>query len=130
MKNRLNTITEQIIGAALNVHRELGPGVLESACEGCLMFELLERGLKVERQVTLPLVYRGQKLDAGYRIDLLVESEVIVEVKSVERFERVHAAQVLCYLRLSGLKVGLLINFNVKWLVRDGITRIVNGFPD
>ena len=130
MKDRLNAITEQIIGAALDVHRELGPGVLESACEACLMFELLQRGLKVERQVTLPLVYRGQRLDAGYRIDLLVEDAVIVEVKSVERWERVHASQVLCYLRLSGLKVGLLINFNVEWLVSHGIKRIVNGFPE
>jgi GxxExxY protein len=130
MKDRLNAITEQIIGAALGVHRELGPGVLESACEACLMFELLQRGLRVERQVTLPLVYRGQRLDAGYRIDLLVENEVIVEVKSVERLERVHATQLLCYLRLSSLRVGLLINFNVEWLVRDGIKRIVNGFPE
>jgi GxxExxY protein len=130
MKDRLNAITEHIIGAALSVHRELGPGVLESACEACLMFELLQRGLKVERQVTLPLVYRGQRLDAGYRIDLLVENEVIVEVKSVERLERVHSTQLLCYLRLSSLKVGLLLNFNVEWLVKDGIKRIVNGFPE
>jgi len=130
MKDRLNAITEHIIGAALSVHRELGPGVLESACEACLMFELLQRGLKVERQVTLPLVYRGQRLDAGYRSDLLVENEVIVEVKSVERLERVHSTQLLCYLRLSSLKVGLLLNFNVEWLVKDGIKRIVNGFPE
>jgi GxxExxY protein len=130
MKDRLNAITEQVIGAALVVHRELGPGVLESAYEACLMFELLERGLRVERQVTLPLIYRGQTLDAGYRIDLLVKHEVVVEVKSVERLERVHPAQVLCYLRLSGLKLGLLINFNVEWLVRDGVKRIVNGFPE
>jgi GxxExxY protein len=128
MKERLNAITEQIIGAALNVHRELGPGILESAYEACHVFELLQRGLTVERQIALPVEYQGQRLQCGYRIDLLVEDEVIVEVKSVERFEPVHAAQVLSYLRLAGRKVGLLINFNVKWLVSDGVKRIVNGF--
>jgi GxxExxY protein len=84
----------------------------------------------VERQKQLPLIYRGHMLDCGYRIDLVVEGSVVVEVKSIERFERVHAAQVLSYLRLSGCKVGLLINFNVKWLVEDGLKRIVNGFPE
>ena len=94
------------------------------------MFELLQCGLKVERQVPLPLVYQGHLLECGYRIDLLVESAVIVEVKAIERFERVHPAQVLSYLRLSGCKVGLLINFNVKHLVGDGLKRIVNDFPE
>ena len=130
MKDRLNALTEQIIGAALDVHRELGPGLLESAYEACLMFELVRRGLRVERQLGLPLVYRGQTLDCGYRIDLLVENEVVVEVKSVEKLEPVHPAQVLSYLRLAGRKVGLLINFNVKWLIGDGVKRIVNGFPE
>jgi len=104
--------------------------MLESSCEACMVFELWERGLKVERQKALPLVYRGHPLDCGYRIDLLVENEVIVEVKSIERLEPVHSAQVLSYLRLSKRKVGLLINFNVKWLTQDGIRRIVNGFPE
>ena len=130
MKDRLNALTEQIIGAAIAVHHELGPGMLETPCEACLAYELLERGFFVERQKALPLVYRGQVIDCGYRIDLLIEKLVIVEVKSIERFERVHSAQLLSYLRLSGCKVGLLINFNVKWLVQDGIKRVVNGFPD
>jgi GxxExxY protein len=128
--NRLNGLTEQIIAAAISVHHELGPGMLESAYEACLVFELMDRGLSVERQKALPLFYRGQFLDCGYRIDLLVEGTVVVEVKSIERFERVHAAQLLSYLRFSGCKVGLLINFNVKWLVDNGIKRVVNGFPE
>ena len=130
MRERLNHLTEQIIGAALAVHREIGPGMLESACEACLAFELADRGLALERQKPLPLVYRGVRMDCGYRVDLLVEDLVVVEVKSIERLERVHSAQVLSYLRMMKRSVGLLINFNVQWLVRDGIRRIVNGFPD
>jgi GxxExxY protein len=129
-KDQLNALTEKIISAAIDVHRELGPGMLESAYEACLAYELITRGLSVERQKALPVVYRGQTLDCGYRLDLLVESAVVVEVKSVERFERVHAAQLLSHLRFSKCKVGLLINFNVKWLVEDGIKRVVNGFPE
>ena len=129
MKDRLDVLTEQIIGAAIAVHRELGPGLLESSYEACLTFELVERGLTFERQKGLPLVYRGRALDCGYRIDLLVEGEVVVEVKAVERLEPIHTAQVLSYLRLSGRKVGLLINFNVKWLAGDGLRRVVDGFP-
>jgi len=129
MKDRLDALTQQIIGAAIAVHRELGPGLLESSYEACLTFELVERRLRFERQKPLPLVYRGRTLDCGYRIDLLVEEEVVVEVKSVERLEPIHNAQVLSYLRLSSRKVGLLINFNVKWLADRGIRRVVNGFP-
>ena len=129
MKDRLDALTQQIIGAAIAVHRELGPGLLESSYEACLTFELVERRLRFERQKPLPLVYRGRTLDCGYRIDLLVEEEVVVEVKSVERLEPIHTAQVLSYLRLSSRKVGLLINFNVKWLADCGIRRVVNGFP-
>ncbi|MBZ5559663.1 MAG: GxxExxY protein [Acidobacteriia bacterium] len=129
-KERLNGVTEQVISAAIAVHHELGPGMLESAYEACLVSELLDRELVVERQKALPLVYRGRVLECGYRVDLLVEGAVIVEVKSIERFERVHSAQLLSYLRLSGCKVGLLINFNVKWLVQDGVKRVVNGFPE
>jgi GxxExxY protein len=129
-QERLNRLSEQIISAALAVHRELGPGMLESSCEACLAFELWDRGIKFERQKALPLVYRGHSLDCGYRIDLLVEDEIIVEVKSIEQLLPVHSAQLLSYLRLMKRKLGLLINFNVKWLTQDGIKRIVNGFPE
>jgi GxxExxY protein len=127
---KLNDITDEIIGAAVRVHRVLGPGLLESSYEACTTFELLDRGLSVERQKALPLVYRGRRLDCGYRIDLLVEGLVVVEIKAIERLDRVHRAQVLSYLRLSGCKVGLLINFNVKLIVKEGLARIVNGFPE
>jgi GxxExxY protein len=128
-RERLNQLSNVIIGAGLRVHDELGPGMLESAYEACLMFELLDQGLCVERQKALPLVYRGHRLDCGYRLDLLVEDAIIVEVKSIERLERVHSAQLLSYLRQSKLKLGLLFNFNVKWL-QDGIKRVVNAFPE
>lgn len=130
MKEELNALTRAVIGAAIAVHHELGPGMLESAYEACLTYELLNRGLFVERQKLLPLVYRQKTIDCGYRIDLQIERQLIVEVKAVERFERVHAVQLLSYLRLSGCRVGLLLNFNVKWLVADGLKRIVNRFPD
>jgi GxxExxY protein len=129
-KDRLNALTERIISAAIAVHHELGPGMLESAYEACLAYELIDRGLAIERQKALPLIYKGQTLDCGYRVDLIVEASVIVEVKSIEAFNRVHGGQLVSYLRQSGCKVGLLINFNVKWLVRDGIMRKVNGFPE
>jgi GxxExxY protein len=128
-KERLNVLSNRIIGAALKVHSELGPGMLESAYVACLAFELLESGLYVERQKPLPLVYRGRHLDRGYRIDLTVEHAIVVEVKSIERLGKVHGAQLLSCLRLLKLKLGLLINFNVTSL-RDGIQRKVNGFPD
>jgi GxxExxY protein len=127
---RLDGLTQVVIKAAIAVHHKLGPGMLESPYEACLAYELLDKGLFVERQKALPLVYRGERIDCGYRIDLLIEGAVVVEVKAIERFERVHMAQLLSYVRLSGCKVGLLINFNVKWLVEDGIKRVVNGFPD
>ena len=116
-----------IIGAAISVHKELGPGLLESAYEACLAYEIIEKDLKIERQKSLPITYRGIHLDCGYRIDLLVEEKVIVEIKAVERMEPIHDAQVLSYLKLSGCEVGLLINFNVK-LLRHGIRRFVNKF--
>jgi GxxExxY protein len=125
----LNRITESIIGAAIEVHRALGPGLLESAYEACLAFELAQRGLKVEQQKPLPVVYREIELDCGYRLDLLVKEAVIVEVKAVDRLMPIHQAQLLSYLKLSGHRVGLLINFNVK-LLKDGIRRVVNDFPD
>jgi GxxExxY protein len=129
-KGDLNALTETIISAAISVHQALGPGMLESSYEACLTYELLDRGLSLERQKPLPIVYRGQTLDCGYRVDLLVQGQVVVEIKSVERFERVHGAQLLSHLRFSKCKVGLLINFNVKWLTREGIKRVVNGFPE
>jgi len=126
---QLNEITEQIIGSAIDVHRALGPGLLESAYEACLTFELVSRGLKVEQQRALPVVYRDVKLDCGYRLDLVVENAVVIELKAVEQLLPIHKAQLLSYLKLAGLKAGLLINFHVKML-KDGIVRLVNNFPD
>ena len=128
-KEKLNQITEAVISAAVDVHRTLGPGLLESAYEACLAFELAERGLKIEQQKPLPIVYREVKLDCGYRLDILVEEAVIVEVKSIDQLAPIHKAQLLSYLKLSGCKVGLLINFNVK-VLKDGVVRMVNDFPD
>ena|SRR5436190_12872205 len=128
-QERLNLLSNRIIGAALRVHDELGPGMLESAYEACLMYELLELGYFVERQKPVPVVYRGNQLDCGFRIDLLVESALAVEVKAIERLDRLHYAQLRSHLRFSHLKLGLLINFNVAWL-RDGIKRVVNGLPE
>ena len=125
----LDTITKTIIGSAIYVHSHLGPGLLESAYEACLAQQIANRGLRVERQKTLPVVFEGHRVDCGYRIDLLVEKKVVVEIKAIEAVCSVHKAQVLSYLRLSGCKVGLLINFNVNML-RQGITRIVNHFPE
>ncbi|MGA2149797.1 MAG: GxxExxY protein [Bryobacteraceae bacterium] len=125
-KERLNGITQAIIGAAIQVHRVLGPGLLESAYEACLAFELKKRGLSVEQQKPLPLIYEQVKLDCGYRIDLLVEGVVVVEVKSIDALAPIHEAQVMSCLKLSGCKVALLINFNVP-LLKDGIRRFVNG---
>ena len=120
----LNLISHNIIGAAFKVHSALGPGLLESTYEVCLEYELVKLGYKVERQKSLPVNYEGIKLDAGYRIDLLVEDSVIVELKSVEDVLPIHHAQVLTYLKLSKMKLGLLINFNVRDL-KLGIKRIV-----
>lgn len=125
----IELIGKQVVNAALTVHRELGPGLLESSYEQCLAFELTRRGLKVERQKELPLVYQGLRINAGYRIDLLVEGQVIVELKAVERIEPVHRAQLLAYLRLAGLHLGYLVNFNVR-LIRDGMHRLVLNLPE
>ena len=124
----LNRLSEVIIGASIAVHRELGPGLLESAYEACLEYELRDRGVGVERQRPLPVVYRSVVVEAGFRIDLLVTELVIVELKAVERLEKIHEAQIHTYLRLTGLHLGLLINFNVVRLT-DGIKRIVRNFP-
>ncbi len=118
-------LTGAIRGAAIEVHRHLGPGLLESAYEECLCHELALRGVRFERQVALPVEYKGVKLDCGYRMDLLVESRVVIEVKSVEAVARVHEAQLLTYLRLSGHRVGLLMNFNVPLMTKGIIRRVL-----
>jgi GxxExxY protein len=120
----LNDLTQKIIGAAIEVHRNLGPGLLESAYERCLVYELDLLGLHVAQQKPLPLVYKEISIEQGYRIDLLVEGQVVVELKTVEQFTDVHTAQILTYLKLSGCQVGLLINFNVK-ILKNGIRRLV-----
>lgn len=117
-------LTHRIIGAAIEVHRELGPGLLESAYEQCLAYELSQCDLDVERQVELPLEYKGMRLEGGYRIDLLIEQRVIVELKTVEAILPVHEAQLLSYMRLADKQVGLLMNFHTNKL-RDGIKRFV-----
>jgi GxxExxY protein len=122
----INEITGKVVNSAMKMHSVLGPGLLESAYEACLAHELRNRGLEVAAQVPLPVVYEGQKLEVGYRIDLVVEGRVVVEVKSVESIHPIHEAQLLSYMRLSGIPVGLLINFNVLHL-RDGIKRMVDG---
>ncbi len=123
--DQLNKITEKIIGAAIEVHRALGPGLLESAYAACLVYELRQRGLNVLQEVPLPLVYKEVKLDCGYRLDILVNDAVIIEVKSVESLAPIHEAQLLSYLKLADCKIGLLINFNVKML-KQGIKRLAN----
>ena len=120
----INRITEKIIGAAIEVHRTLGPGLLESAYEQCLEYELTERGLKVERQIPVPVIYKDLNIEYGYRLDLLVEDQVIVEIKSIDELHPVHEAQILTYLKFAEKKIGLLINFNVK-LLKDGLRRYI-----
>lgn len=120
----INEITEKIIGCAIEVHRQLGPGLLESTYEACLLYELKNSGLQVKTQIGLPLIYKEIKLEVGYRMDFLVENCVIVEIKSVEALTDVHTAQVLTYLKLSNSKIGLLINFNVLRL-KEGIKRLI-----
>ena len=119
-----NEISYKIIGAAIELHKELGAGLLESAYENTLTYELRESGLLVEQQIPMPLIYKEIKMDCGYRLDLLVERKVIIEIKSIETLAPVHFAQTLTYLKLSGCKLGLLINFNTVKL-KDGIHRIV-----
>ncbi|HET6577985.1 MAG TPA: GxxExxY protein [Gemmatimonadales bacterium] len=122
-----NRISQEIIGAAVEVHRALGPGLLESGYQACLAHELTLRGLRSEQQRELPLAYKGIALRNGYRIDLLVEGRIVVEVKAVQSIEAVHRAQLLTYLKLLDRRIGLLINFNVEILVH-GVRRIVNGY--
>src|ERR1051325_3450681 len=121
-----NDLSKIIIGCAMKGHTKLGPGLLESAYEACLAYELSKAGLRFERQKPMPLIYEDVKLDVGYRLDLIVENLVVVDPKAVEAFVPVFTAQMITYLKLSGCKLGLIINFNVEHL-RDGIKRIVNG---
>lgn len=122
-----SNLTEQIIGCAIKVHKALGPALLESAYQECLYFELRKEGLYVEKEKPLPLIYEEVKLEVGYRIDLLIEREIVIEIKSVDALADIHLAQVLTYLKLSNNRLGLLINFNVV-LLKDGIKRVVNGY--
>ena len=120
-----NEISNKILGCAIEVHKQLGPGLLESAYQECLFFELKEQGLKVRKEVPMPITYKDVKLDHGYRIDLLVEEKVVIEIKTVETLNDVHTAQVLTYLKLGGYKLGLLLNFHVS-ILKNGIKRIIN----
>jgi len=119
-----NEIAKQILDSAFLVHTKLGPGLLESAYEHCLAYEIARRGRSVQRQVALPLVYEGERLDAGYRLDLVIDGAVIIEVKAIDALAPIHDAQVLTYLKLSGLRIGLLMNFNVA-LLKQGLKRFV-----
>jgi len=124
-----NDLAKQIVDAAYRVHTNLGPGLLESAYEAVLAYELENRGLHVVRQQAVPIIYQGTRIEMGFRADLIVSDLVIVEIKSVEAVAPVHKKQLLTHLRLAGKRLGLLINFNVA-LIKDGITRIANGMPD
>jgi GxxExxY protein len=128
--NRLNELSERIIGAAINVHRALGPGLLESPYEECLCHELEKQGINYERQKPLPLIYESVKLPCAFRMDLVVARAIVLEIKAVARLEAVHTAQLISYLKLSGLHLGLIFNFNVRNLSRDGMVRRVNDFPE
>jgi GxxExxY protein len=119
-----SALSDRVIGIAIEMHRQLGPGLLESVYETCLCYELKQSGLNYDQQVSLPIVYKAVKLDAGYRMDVVVENELILEVKSVDRLMAIHEAQMMTYLRLSGRKVGLLMNFNTVAL-KDGLKRMV-----
>ena len=121
-----NQLTSEIIASAIEVHRHLGPGLLESTYEECMAFELLERKLVVQRQHEIPVLYKGNKLEQNYRIDLLVNNQVIIELKSIKNIEPIHDAQLLTYLKLANIRYGLLLNFNVP-VMRQGIKRILNG---
>lgn len=121
-----NEVSNRVIGIAIDVHRSLGPGLLESAYKECLYYKLTQTGFKVEKEKPIPLIYEHVKLECGYRIDILVENKVVIEIKSVEALNDVHTAQILTYMKLGGYKLGLLINFNV-FLLKDGIKRVVNS---
>ena len=123
-KHQFESLSRNIIGAAIEVHRELGPGLLESAYEQCLSYQLAIEGLRFERQKPLPVKFKGIRIDCGYRLDLFVEGRLILELKAVANIDQIHEAQILTYMKLAPVKVGLLINFNVA-VLRDGIRRFV-----
>lgn len=125
----LDDLSGRVIGCAIEVHRELGPGLLESTYEHCLAHELIRKGIAVHQQFPVPVTYKGSSLDCGYRIDLLVEDSLIVELKCVDELRPIHQAQIMTYLRLTGIRLGLLINFNVRQLT-DGIQRVAVGYKD
>jgi len=120
-----NELSKEIIGCAIEVHKQLGPGLLESAYQECLYYELIQKGMKVQKEKPMPIVYKEVRLDHGYRIDLLVEEKVVIEIKTVEAFNDVHTAQVLTYLRLGKYKLGLLLNFQTT-VLKNGIKRVIN----
>jgi GxxExxY protein len=124
--DHLNEISGSIVNAAVEVHQTLGPGLLESAYEQCLLWELEQRGLGVERQIAIPVTYKNRRLDNAYRIDMLVAGEIIVELKCVDQLESIHAAQLLTYLKLTGFRLGLLLNFKTA-IMKNGIKRVVHG---
>ena len=125
--DRIDLLTEKIIGCAIEVHKGIGPGLLESAYEECLCYELAQNGLAFRRQVPLPVVYKGVNLDCGYRLDIIVEDLVILEIKAEDRLIAIHEAQLLSYLRMLDMRVGLLLNFHSS-VLKDGLKRIVNNF--
>jgi GxxExxY protein len=129
MTTDINKLSSKVIGAAIEVHRHLGPGLLESAYEECLCHELDLRNTGYERQKALPVIYKGKGLDCGYRLDIVVDNQLIVELKSVEKIEPIHRAQLLTYLKLSDIRLGLILNFNVT-MMKDGIVRIVNDLTE
>ncbi len=125
----INQLSSKIIGAAIEVHRTLGPGLLESAYEECICYELELRRIKFERQKALQIIYKRKRLDCGYRLDIVIDNKIITELKSIEKIEPIHKAQLLSYLKLSGQKLGLLLNFNVS-VMKDGIVRLVNQLEE
>lgn len=129
LSEELNALSYKVIGLAIEVHRQLGPGLLESAYQACLIYELQKVGLKVEKEVSLPISYKEIKLDQGYRIDLLIEDKLVIELKTVENFSSVHFAQILTYLKLGKYPLGLLINFNSK-ILKNNIKRFINSKED
>lgn len=129
ISEELQTISYTVIGLAIEVHRQLGPGLLESAYQECLFYEIKKAGLKVEKEITLPIIYKEIRLDQGYRIDLLVEDKLVVELKTVENYTSVHFAQILTYLKLGNYPLGLLINYNSK-ILKNNVKRFINTAPN
>ncbi len=127
MKAKIESLATQIVDSCFHVHKELGPGLLESTYQHCLAFELRERGIKVECEKSIPVIYKDTKLDCGYRLDILVENKIILELKAVEEIHPIHKAQLITYLKLADIRLGFLINFNVP-LIKNGINRFVNNY--